>query len=73
MFHRSNRNCQRIFVDRSNQCLQNYDYFLVSLAMIALTDYGFSNIGVEVDHNRRDNQEDYSDVTVKPEYRVGLA
>ena len=41
--------------------------------MINLTDYWLSNIVIEVDDNRKDNQEDDSDVTVKPEYWVGLA
>ena len=41
--------------------------------MTNLTDYRLSNICVEVDDNRTDNQENYSDSTVKPEHRVGLA
>ena len=41
--------------------------------MINLTDYGVSNIVIEVDDNRTENQEDNSDVTVKPEHGVGLA
>ena len=41
--------------------------------MIYLTDYWFSNISVEVDDDRADNQEHYSDITVEPEHRVGLA
>ena len=41
--------------------------------MINLTDYWFSNISVEVDDDGTDNQENYSDITVEPEHRVGLA
>ena len=41
--------------------------------MINLTDYGVSNIVIQVDNNRTYNQENNSDVAVKPEYWVGLA
>lgn len=41
--------------------------------MVNPTDYGFSNIGVEIDDNRRDHQKDDSDVAVKPEHWIGLA